>query len=485
MHKHRGYKYWTLGLWTGAAVLMAQTQVDLSTQSKNVDFSQAASTRPMKTGAPLPSACVAGQLFYLTTAAAGQNLYGCTNTNTWSLEAGGGGGAQSASQLTDLQLTLSGTAVLRIGANCATVTPCNVLVNGVVTQFLAPATVTNVASAALTARVYVSDGSDGNSAGTLVVANTAASGLTCSGCTVMNSTASFPATGVPLGSWSAMSTAGQWDPAGGTDYRGWLGGDMRILSGNGNCSVTATGAGTTINCSGITPSTRGAYSAVPPCNASIAGQLYYASPSSGLSAQCNGAAWQWYVNGDQVTIPGASATYTVANSAVLTDSNGSVALSAATGSDSNLRSALIGAGTASTFTIGYKTNNYDGASLAACGLVVSNGTASSSKYMLWGDAGGGPSEYFYNAGYAGGVTSSFASTASPYTLNLGWIRWRRITTNGTTISYYTSADGQNWVADSHSNTVAGTFAPAFYGFGCDPRGGAQTYGAVIVSLSAQ
>ena len=119
MDKGRGYKCWILGLWTGAAVLVAQTQIDLSTQSKNIDFSQAASTRPVKTGSSLPSSCAAGQLFYLTTAAAGENLFGCTNTNTWSLEAGAGGGAQSASQLTDLQLSLSSNTVLRIGANCA------------------------------------------------------------------------------------------------------------------------------------------------------------------------------------------------------------------------------------------------------------------------------------------------------------------------------------------------------------------------------
>lgn len=482
------YKHWILALLAASSTAVAQTQVDLSTQSKNVDFSQAPSTRPVKTGSALPSTCLAGQLFYLTTAPAGQNLYACTNasTNTWTLETGGGGGgAQSASQLTDLQLTKTSSTLLTIGANCAALTPCNVMVNGVVTQFLTPATVANSATATLTARVYVSDGSDGNSAGTLVVANSAASGLACSGCTVVNSTAAFPATGVPLGSWTAASAAGQWDTGGGTDYRGWLGGSMRLLSGNGNCSITAAASGTTIACSGITPSVRGTYAAAPSCNGSIAGQLYFASPSSGLSAQCNGTAWQWYANGDQITAPGAAAGYTVVNSATLADSNGSVTVSAATGSDSNLRAGLTGAGAATTFTIGYKNNNYDGASPAACGVVLSSGTASNSKYMLWGDAGGGPSEYFYSAGYAGGVTSSFTSTVSPYLQNFGTIHWRRISINGATINYYTSADGQNWVADSHTNTVGGTFTPAFYGFGCDPRGGSQTYGAVVVSLSAQ
>ncbi|HEV2200138.1 MAG TPA: hypothetical protein VGR73_09970 [Bryobacteraceae bacterium] len=481
------YKHWILALLAAGAAAVAQTQVDLGTQSKDVDFSQAPSTRPVKTGSALPTPCVAGQLFYLTTAPAGQNLYGCTNAATWALEAGGGsGGAQGASQLTDLQLTLTSGTVLTIGANCAAITPCNVLVNGVVTQFLAPATVTNSASAGLTARVYVSDASDGNSAGTLVVANSASSGLTCSGCTVMNSTVAFPASGVALGSWTALAVAGQWDAAGGTDFRGWLGGSTRLLSGSGNCSVTPSAAGTTIACgTGIVPSTRGAFASVPVCNANIAGQLYFASPSSGLSAQCNGTAWQWYAGGDQITPPPAAAGFTVVNGAVLADSNGSLTATAATGTDTNLRAGLLAAGAATTYTVGYKTNNYDGSNFATCGLVLSNGTTNASKYMLWGDASSGPAEYYYGAGYAGGVTSFFTSAASPFVMNLGTIRWRRITIGGGNIAYLTSPDGQNWVAESHSNTVAGTLTPAFYGFGCDPRGGPQTYGAVVVSLSAQ
>jgi hypothetical protein len=481
------YKHWILALLATGAAAVAQTQVDLSTQSKNVDFSQAASTRPVKTGTVLPSSCVAGQLFYLTSAPAGQNLYGCIGANTWALEAGGasGGGAQSAGQLTDLQLTLTSGTVLTIGANCTAIAPCNVLINGVVTQFVVPATVTNSASAGLTARVYVSDASDGNSAGTLVVANSAAGGLTCSGCTVMNSTTAFPASGVPLGSWTALATPGQWDASGGADYRGWLGGGTRLIRGNGNCSITSASSGTTIACNGIVPSTRGAYTAAPPCNASIAGQFYFASPSSGLSAQCNGTAWQWYAEGDQITPPPAAAGFTVVNAVALADSNGSLTASAATGTDSNLRAGLVAARATTTYTVGYRTNNYDGSSFAACGLVLSNGTASGSKYMLWGDASNGPSEFYYASGYAGGVTTSFASTASPYVMNLGTIRWRRITVNGGNLNYYTSPDGQNWVTDSHTNTVAATFAPSFYGFGCDPRGVAQTYGAVVVSLSAQ
>ena len=44
------------------------------------------------TSGTLPSTCSVGQLFFKTGVTAGQNMYGCTATNTWTLEAGGGGG---------------------------------------------------------------------------------------------------------------------------------------------------------------------------------------------------------------------------------------------------------------------------------------------------------------------------------------------------------------------------------------------------------
>jgi hypothetical protein len=61
----------------------AQTKVDLRTQSRSVDFSTAPSTKPIAMGTALPSTCSAGQLFYLSNAAPGSNLYSCTATNTW------------------------------------------------------------------------------------------------------------------------------------------------------------------------------------------------------------------------------------------------------------------------------------------------------------------------------------------------------------------------------------------------------------------
>lgn len=76
----------TLAL-AGAAA--GQTQVDLKTQSKSVDFSAASSTKPFETGVTLPSACAVGQMYFLTSAASGLNSYGCVSTNTWAQQSGG------------------------------------------------------------------------------------------------------------------------------------------------------------------------------------------------------------------------------------------------------------------------------------------------------------------------------------------------------------------------------------------------------------
>jgi len=62
-----------------------QTSVDLRTQSRNVDFSAAHSTKPLKTGTSLPTTCSVGEMFFRTDSPPGKNLYGCTATNTWSV----------------------------------------------------------------------------------------------------------------------------------------------------------------------------------------------------------------------------------------------------------------------------------------------------------------------------------------------------------------------------------------------------------------
>src|SRR6266404_1396603 len=79
-----------LAALTGAAV--CQTLVDLRTQSKSVDFSAANTTKPFKTGTPLPATCGVGEMFYKSDAPPGANLYGCTSVNNWTLQSSSSGG---------------------------------------------------------------------------------------------------------------------------------------------------------------------------------------------------------------------------------------------------------------------------------------------------------------------------------------------------------------------------------------------------------
>jgi hypothetical protein len=82
------------GLLATAAIWAASgqtTQINLGTQGRNIDFSNASSTRPAKTGTTLPATCSPGDLFFKSNAPAGQNLYGCSAANTWTMQAGSSG----------------------------------------------------------------------------------------------------------------------------------------------------------------------------------------------------------------------------------------------------------------------------------------------------------------------------------------------------------------------------------------------------------
>ena len=65
---------------------VAQTKIDLRTQTRSVDFSGAASTKPSRAGTVLPATCSEGETFLKTNAAAGQNFYVCTTGSVWSLQ---------------------------------------------------------------------------------------------------------------------------------------------------------------------------------------------------------------------------------------------------------------------------------------------------------------------------------------------------------------------------------------------------------------
>jgi hypothetical protein len=85
----------------------------LAAEIKAVETALGASlVHPLNKGTTPPGACAVGDVFYDTDATAGQNLYGCTATDVWTLQPGGGSGASASRDLTDLLVTkTSGTAL--------------------------------------------------------------------------------------------------------------------------------------------------------------------------------------------------------------------------------------------------------------------------------------------------------------------------------------------------------------------------------------
>lgn len=173
------------------------------------DVSGKTSTKPMKSGTSAPGTCAVGEMFFDTDATAGQNLYGCTATNTWTLQAGGGD-ALTANPLSQFASTTSaqvagvvsnetGSSLLVFNTNATLVTP--LIQNYTVAGLPAAGTAGRIA--------LVSDSSDGTC--------TAGSGSTWVWCRDTGS------------AWTAISGGG----GGGTTY----------LAGDG---ITITG-GDTIN----------------------------------------------------------------------------------------------------------------------------------------------------------------------------------------------------------------------------------------------
>jgi hypothetical protein len=107
-----------------AVTCMAQTstKVDLGAQGMNPDFSAMPHTRPMTVGTALPATCQIGELFYNSAALAGQNLYGCTTTNTWTLEGAAGSTSGSAIK-TALSVTDGGAANVYSGCDVTSTAP--------------------------------------------------------------------------------------------------------------------------------------------------------------------------------------------------------------------------------------------------------------------------------------------------------------------------------------------------------------------------
>ncbi len=214
-----------------AASAAGQTQIDLRTQGKDVDFSGASSTKPIQTGTALPAVCSVGQTFLLASASMGQNLYVCTAANVWTRQ----GGAAMITQLGDFGATWTSSTALTIGANCGPAVSCNLRLGSTVYSFTQSCTA-NITAGSGTAYIYFT------STGALTIGHNVT--LTASaGCFAQNGVTNFPAGSIPLYSWTA--TNGTWDTSGGLDYRAMLAA-KGIAASTGLLAVDS-GAATTLS----------------------------------------------------------------------------------------------------------------------------------------------------------------------------------------------------------------------------------------------
>jgi hypothetical protein len=330
-----------------AVPAVAQTRVDLRTQSQNVDFSSASSTKPSQVGSVLPSTCAVGQTFLDTSASPGQNLYVCTAANVWTVQGANGIGnyATTFSGLTTLTVPGTthqlGTADLLVAvyntANPAEVvepdsvevnpTTYNVTVNFATAQSgtlvlsaaggggTAPSPVTSVFGRLGAITAQTGDYAFSQIAGTVGSSQLPSAGGDLSGSLTTATVAGLqnrpisnavPAAGQAL-VWNA--TSGQWSPQAVASSGG-----AGMASQLGDFQVTSTG-GTTLaigpNCSSSTP-----------CNLRVGSVVY--SFTHGVTVTLSGGTGLAYIYVDF------SGNLTVGHNLTLTCSSGCVALSGVT-----------------------------------------------------------------------------------------------------------------------------------------------------------
>lgn len=251
----------TGGLALGLA--FGQTQVDVKTQTRNVNLSSASFVIPFPTGTALPSTCSTGSMFFNSAAPAGSNLYGCVATNLWAVQAGSA--AATAGLLTATQ---SSSQVVEIGPTCSGGAPCLVKVGSTVNSYFGPSTVT-ITGGSGTVYFYV-DGNGNVNAGESAAG---APALTCAGCVLASPVEQFPPGTIPIAIWTA--SGGTWLT--GTNEAALEGGAPTFTGGT-NVTLTQTGNSVSIAASlEALPS-----GAQPACSSTTGGFLWYIPGASGV-----------------------------------------------------------------------------------------------------------------------------------------------------------------------------------------------------------
>ena len=238
-----------------------QTRVDLRSQSKNIDFSQAQSVRPFRTGTALPPVCSSGEMFFKTDAAPGSNVFGCVATDTWSIQG-------EIDPVSDFDGDLNESAN-RLSIGCRRGN-CNVQEGDTITAFSDAEVLFVPATGTYTAYIYL----EGQ---TLQYGYASGTMATCGGSCVPGVT-DFPPTAVPL--FTVDVLAGVLQGGSLIDRRSRYRAPKRALPG-ANIVISET-AGSVTYSSILTSPLRNQPAGVrPPCSAETRGTLWHGNSDAG------------------------------------------------------------------------------------------------------------------------------------------------------------------------------------------------------------
>lgn len=548
-------------------ISQGQTQVDLSTQGKNVDFSNAAATRPIKVGATLPSTCQQGEAFYSTAAPQGSNLYLCGNTNNWVTQVGNGNAQTLQSRAVSVALP-SNAQVLTWMAGSASWQPATVPTAGA-TDPVTISVSSNRITLASGAKAQLG-AKETTLAGTCAVDTTGGTGsvwfylaatgewtagtnvtatlVSGSSCQLTTSVSGYPPSSIPLGrvavatgvpgaieihpqvirnalpiiagancavSYTTQGAAqiscspgtnGLADPlANGIVVRnaanatvsrtlGGTSGRITVTNGDGvsgnpsidlsNSGVTAgtyNNATLTVDAFGrltaassgsVSLVSRSTWTSLPVCNTSQSNALVMLTDTAGVQAHCDGSSYVYFGPHGVIRPPALQGALTALNSASVTDAGGNRYLTGSGGADPNLRAAVTALpGSWQGVEIGFQMLNLDSSSSHACGLVLSETAAASSKAALIGLSNAARHTVLSYTTFTSGVTA--VQAVMPFTnllavQNSTTTQFYRIEKNGANFDMSISSDRSMW--RKFATGVALGFTPGFFGMGCDPRG---------------
>lgn len=149
----------------------------------------------------------------------------------------------------------------------------------------------------------------------------------------------------------------------------------------------------------VVPSVRGPYSSLPTCDSSRTGQTYRLT-DRGLAyrdSQCDGSSWQWYLFGGlPIILPPILSNWTDVNTFGCADVSGTLTCSPAAPGSQTFRT-LLKAVPAAPFTVEIAFNATMNNVNDGCGLMISDGTATSSKIQylhMVADAGSKSNQYY-------------------------------------------------------------------------------------------